>query len=81
MLHMMESVAANQDRAESSRRLQVLARFYARGETVRGWAKRHQLSPWIVYKVLQGRLACRRGEAHRAAVLLGLKNGLRDDAD
>lgn len=77
---MVDTITSNQDRSESCRRLQVLAQFYARGETVRGWARRHGLSPWIVYKVLQGRLAGRRGEAHRAAVLLGLKQGVLDDA-
>lgn len=77
---MVDTIASNEGRSESRRRLEVLAQFYARGETVRGWAARHGLSAAIVYKVLQGRLAGRRGQAHRAAVLLGLKQGVVDDA-
>lgn len=62
-------------------RLRARARFYERGETVRDWARRNGLSDSIVYKVLNGRLRAARGQAHRAAVLLGMKRGVVGDGD
>lgn len=47
-----------------------------RGLTVRGWAKQHGLSSKVVFEVLAGRLAGKYGQAHKAAVLLGLKDGV-----
>ncbi|MCL6619952.1 MAG: DNA-binding protein [Thermomonas hydrothermalis] len=55
---------------------QVRAEFDARGQSLRAWARAHRLSPAIVYGVLTGAKKGRRGEAHRAAVLLGLKRGI-----
>lgn len=46
------------------------------GETVQAWAARHDVSPSTVYEVLAGRKKCRRGDAHRVAVLLGIKEGV-----
>jgi len=45
------------------------------GITVRQWAKEHGVSEGIVYELLRGRFKGHRGQAHKAAVLLGLKNG------
>ncbi|WP_019411223.1 DNA-binding protein [Pseudomonas psychrophila] len=45
------------------------------GITTRDWAKKHELHPSTVYAVLNGQKKCLRGEAHRAAVLLGIKDG------
>lgn len=50
------------------------------GETVQAWAARHAVSPSTVYEVLAGRKKCRRGDAHRVAVLLGLKTGVIHDS-
>ncbi|WP_296187930.1 DNA-binding protein [Pseudomonas sp. UBA1879] len=47
-----------------------------RGQTVKDFATQHQLNPSTVYAVLSGQSHCRRGEAHRAAVLLGIKDGV-----
>ena len=47
--------------------------FFARGETVTGWASRHGFEPHAVYAVLSGRTVGRRGAAHRIAVALGIK--------
>ncbi|GAB7531585.1 hypothetical protein PS3A_39990 [Pseudomonas sp. 3A(2025)] len=47
-----------------------------RGQTARGFAQQHELNPSTVYAVLSGQSQCRRGEAHRAAVLLGIKDGV-----
>lgn len=47
-----------------------------RGETVASFARQHSLDPPTVYQVLAGKKKGRRGEAHRAAVLLGIKDGV-----
>lgn len=45
------------------------------GVTAKEWAEQHQLTPSTVYAVLNGQKKCLRGESHRAAVLLGIKEG------
>lgn len=47
-----------------------------RGQTAKNFAELHNLTPSTVYAVLSGQSHCRRGEAHRAAVLLGIKDGV-----
>lgn len=47
-----------------------------RGQSAKDFAAMHNLSPSTVYAVLSGQSQCRRGEAHRAAVLLGVKQGV-----
>lgn len=47
-----------------------------RGQSAKDFAKQHDLNPSTVYAVLSGQSQCRRGEAHRAAVLLGIKDGV-----
>lgn len=47
-----------------------------RGQSAKDFAKQHDLNPSTVYAVLSGQSHCRRGEAHRAAVLLGIKDGV-----
>ncbi|MEW5782744.1 MAG: DNA-binding protein [Pseudomonadota bacterium] len=47
-----------------------------RGKSVREWAREHGFSERIVYEVLRGRLKGRRGQTHKVAVLLGLKDGI-----
>lgn len=50
-----------------------------RGQTVKGFALQNDLNPSTVYAVLRGQSQCRRGEAHRAAVLLGIKDGVIEE--
>lgn len=52
-----------------------------RGQTARSFADQHKLNPSTVYAVLSGQSQCRRGEAHRAAVLLGIKDGVIENTD
>lgn len=47
----------------------------ASGLTIAGWAREHGLRPRHVYDVLSGRNRGAFGEAHRIAVLLGIKEG------
>ncbi|UDF37748.1 UNVERIFIED_ORG: DNA-binding protein [Shinella sp. XGS7] len=54
----------------------VKHQFYARGEGISGWAEANGFSAAMVYSVLNGRCKARRGQAHRIAVALGLKEPL-----
>lgn len=47
--------------------------FEANGLSVSAWAKARGFAPETVYALLAGRTRGRRGEAHAAAVALGLK--------
>lgn len=51
------------------------ARLARQGISAKDWALRNGLTPSTVYAVLNGQKKCLRGEAHRAAVLLGIKIG------
>ncbi|MBM3113248.1 DNA-binding protein [Pseudomonas alkylphenolica] len=50
-------------------------RLEQQGITVKDFALKNALHPSTVYAVLLGQKKCLRGEAHRAAVLLGIKDG------
>ncbi|WP_063533486.1 MULTISPECIES: DNA-binding protein [unclassified Burkholderia] len=61
-------------------REEVLADFSRKGVSVSSWAKRHGLNPAVVHAVLKGTRQARIGQSHKAAVLLGLKEGeIADD--
>ncbi|WP_079227324.1 DNA-binding protein [Pseudomonas putida] len=49
-------------------------RLEMQGVTAKDFAIQNGLHPSTVYAVLNGQKKCSRGEAHRAAVLLGIKN-------
>lgn len=49
------------------------ARLAQQGISAKEWAIKHDLNPSTVYAVLNGQKKCLRGESHRAAVLLGIK--------
>lgn len=51
------------------------ARLEARGVSIARWAVKNGLNPNTVSDLLSGRKKGVRGEAHRAAVLLGMKHG------
>lgn len=46
------------------------------GLSAKEWAEQNDITPSTVYAVLNGQQKCLRGEAHRAAVLLGIKEGV-----
>lgn len=50
-------------------------RLAAVGISAKDWAVQNNLTPSTVYAVLNGQKKCLRGEAHKAAVLLGIKPG------
>ena len=43
------------------------------------WAREHGIKPGVLYEIFSRRSSCRRGGAHRAAVLLGLKEGVIEE--
>ena len=53
--------------------------FTRRGISIAEWAGQHNLNPHRVYDVLNRRNKGAFGEAHRAAVLLGLKEGVIEE--
>jgi gp16 family phage-associated protein len=55
----------------------VRADFERKGISIAQWARDHNVGRQLVYEILRGspRRQCRRGESHRIAVLLGLKDG------
>ena len=67
---MPNSYPNEQARAKARKHLEQL------GLSAKAWALENQLSPSTVYAVLNGQKKCLRGESHRAAVLLGIKDGV-----
>lgn len=52
---------------------QVHAEFIANGINASEWARDHGFNRYTVVDLLRGKRIGRRGEAHRAAVALGIK--------
>jgi gp16 family phage-associated protein len=50
--------------------------FIYRGESKVAWARRHGVSLKLLHEVLGGRRKGLRGETHKIAVLLGIKDGI-----
>ena len=46
------------------------------GKSVQEFAREHGVDPATTYQVLAGRKKGKRGEAHKVAVLLGMKDGI-----
>jgi gp16 family phage-associated protein len=55
---------------------EVKREFEERGQSIAEWSRKNNLSVFTVYRVLKCASAAKRGESHRAAVLLGLKQGV-----
>jgi gp16 family phage-associated protein len=54
---------------------EVRADMARRGVTAAAWARKNGVAPETVRGVLLGRIKGRSGEAHKVAVLLGIKDG------
>lgn len=61
--------ASIEDQALSKARQRLLNR----GISMQAFAKSHNIHPSTVYAVLSGQNKCLRGEGHRTAILLGIK--------
>ena len=57
-------------------REQVRQEFDRQGMTVARWARENNCRQTACYEVLYGKHKGKRGEAHRVAVLLGIKDGI-----
>lgn len=55
--------------------------FEESGASVAEWARVQGFSCVLVYQVLDGRRKCVRGQSHRIALALGLKDGVETDMD
>lgn len=61
--------------AQLKTREQVIADLSSKGISVAKWARAHDLNPSTVRAVLKENRQARIGESHKAAVLLGIKQG------
>lgn len=59
---------------------EVRADFVARGLCISAWARENSFSANLVFDILGGRKKCLRGQSHRIAVRLGIKQGIEDGA-
>lgn len=64
------SPADFKQRAEAKRQ-----QFQRDGISIAAWAAANNLSTSLIYEIFRGKRPCIRGESHRAAILLGLKDG------
>lgn len=58
---------------------EVRVDFERRGINITQWARERGLTRQAVFAVLNGKTKGRRGDAHKAAVLLGIKDGVIDN--
>lgn len=58
---------------------EIECEFDRRGVSKADWAREHGIRPGVLYEIFSRRSSCKRGEAHRAAVLLGLKEGVIEE--
>ncbi|MFK3970183.1 DNA-binding protein [Pseudomonas sp. NPDC087358] len=57
-------------------REQARADLERKGISIAEFSRQHELNKNLVSDLLNGRIKGHRGEAHRAAVLLGIKDGV-----
>ncbi len=55
------------------------AEFHRSGRSVISWARAHNFCPNLVYLVLDGKRPGLRGQSHRIAVRLGIKDGVIEE--
>jgi gp16 family phage-associated protein len=59
---------------------QVKKEFARKGVSIRAWAMANEFDPKLVYEILTSGVSkkrpCLRGQSHKIAVRLGLKNGV-----
>lgn len=58
---------------------EIKKEFSKRGISISSWAASHGFSSGLVYQILSGKRIPQRGQSHKIAVLLGLKEGSISD--
>lgn len=58
---------------------QARAEFRRVGKSMAAWAREHGVHKETLYQVLRGNRKCERGDVHKVAVLLGIKDGVIDE--
>jgi gp16 family phage-associated protein len=51
-------------------------KFEREGVSYAEWARKHGVSRFLVATILNEGRACRRGQSHKIAVMLGIKDGV-----
>lgn len=72
---MKDEVTNQPEPTFKTRAEEIRAKFKRDGISIAAWAAANNLSTPLIYEILRGARQCVRGESHRAAVLLGLKDG------
>lgn len=62
------------------RREKALEQFRRTGRSMSAWARENGFCPALVCEIIRGRRPCHRGKSHKIAVLLGIKDGIIEDA-
>lgn len=57
----------------------ALEEFHRSGKSVKAWANENGFHAPLVYEILKGGRKCLRGQSHRIAVRLGIKDGVIED--
>lgn len=70
-IHKKNNIAFNTAFVKSVRSI-----FAESGISIAEWARAEGFSIALVYQVIEGKRSCLRGQSHRIAVALGLKEGL-----
>lgn len=69
-------MAAGLSKAKKVRSLkEVREAFHRSGKSVKAWALENGVSVALTYEVLAGKRKCLRGQSHKIAVKLGVKDG------
>ena len=69
-------MAAGLSKAKKPRSLkEARDEFHRSGKSVKTWAMENGVSIALTYKVLAGERRCLRGQSHKIAVKLGIKDG------
>lgn len=50
--------------------------FDQTGTSIAEWSRNHGFGATMVRQILEGKKACKRGQSHQIAVLLGIKAGV-----
>ena len=59
---------------------EIKDRFLREGLTIAAWARENNVNPRLASAILTEERACRSGQSHKIAVLMGIKEGvIRDD--